>query len=86
VDERGYYRTTKHHLVRFRFDTISDAALGDLAPENVLFELGFSSAPEPDGSFTVTLDSAMGGDLGGHFRARFGEVLEVTPCNANGHV
>ena len=84
VDDRGYFRTVKHHVVRFRFDDISDEMLDELRPDNVLFALGFSPAVEPDGRFTVILDSAMGSDCGGHFRARLGEVLAVIPCDADG--
>lgn len=76
--------TTKHHLVRFRFEGGSDAVLEELRPENLLFELGFSSAAEADRRFMLTLDSAMGSDCGGHFRARFGEVLDMTPCDVDG--
>jgi hypothetical protein len=88
VDDRGYFRLIKHHLVRFRFQDIADAALEAFGVANVLFQLDFSRADEMsrDGLFTVTLDSAMGSDRGGHFRARIGEVLEVMPCNADGGV
>lgn len=84
LDEAGYFRLKKHHLVRFRFEGISDPALDRLLRENVLFELGFSRDAETGGRFKVTLHSAMGSDCGGHFYARIGEVLDVTPVKAGG--
>ena len=83
LDDAGYFRLKKHHLVRFRFDGISGAAFGRIIAENVLFELGFSRDPAPGGRFKVTLDSAMGSDCGGHFYATAGQVVEVTPYAAS---
>lgn len=78
IDERGYFVREKAHVVRFRFRHIADAQLDAFVRDNVLFELGFSPADE-DGWFSVELDSAMGSDCGGRFRARDGEVVSVTP-------
>jgi hypothetical protein len=86
VDERGYFKLIKHHLVRFAFREISNADLREFTPNNILFALGLSSPDEFEaaGKFKVTLDSAMGSDLCGSFSARSGEVLEVTPCDEKG--
>ncbi len=86
VDERGYFKLSKHHLVRFAFHGISDADLDHFICGNILFQLGFSSPEEfaAAGRFSVDLDSAMGGDLCGSFSAAAGEVLEVTPCDREG--
>jgi hypothetical protein len=87
VDERGYLKLIKHHLVRFMFHEISDADLDQFMKfGNVLFELGFSTTQEFEsaGKFKVNLDSAMGGDLCGSFCARSGEVVEVTVCDNRG--
>ena len=83
LDDAGYFRLKKHHLVRFRFNGISDAAIDRMIAENVLFELGFSRVVAPGDRFKVTLDSAMGSDCGGHFYATAGEVVEVTPYAAS---
>lgn len=75
TDARGYFKLTKHHRVEFVFDGISNADLSQFLPENILFELRFSSLEEftASGKFTVELDSAMGGDLCGSFCARRGK-------------
>lgn len=87
VDERGYFRLTKHHLVRFAFQGISEADLDRFtAVGNILFGLGFSTAADfqAAGTFSVDLESAMGGDLCGSFCASTGEVLEVLSCDSDG--
>jgi hypothetical protein len=86
VDERGYYKLVKHHLVKFMFRDITEADLNKFIPDNILFELGFSSTEEfkTNGTFRVTLDSAIGGNLCGSFSAKSGVVTEVTPCDGKG--
>lgn len=87
VDERGYFKLIKHHLVHFAFQGISKADLERFTSMgNILFELGFSTPEEfkSSGEFRVALDSAMGGDLCGSFSASAGQVLKVTPCDAKG--
>jgi hypothetical protein len=86
VDERGFFKLIKHHLISFVFLGISDAELDQFRAENILFGLGFSSLEEFNvaGKFSVTLDSAMGGDLCGSFSARIGEIVEVVPCGSDG--
>ena len=87
VDDHGYLKLIKHHLVRFAFHEISEADLQQFALSNTLFEMGFSSPAEFEavGKFRVMLESALGGDLSGSFSARTGEVLEVAPCDEKGH-
>jgi hypothetical protein len=87
VDERGYFKLMKHHLVDFAFQGISEADLERFTSmENILFGLGFSTPEEftEAGKFRVQLDSAMGGDLCGCFCARSGEILAVIPCDQDG--
>lgn len=86
VDERGFFKLIKHHLISFVFLGISDAELDQFICGNILFGLEFSSLEEfaAAGTFCVTLDSAMGGDLCGSFSARIGEVVEVVPCGSDG--
>jgi Immunity protein 50 len=87
VDERGYFKSIKHHLIQFAFREISDADLERFTSMgNILFELGFSTAEEfeANGKFKVDLDSAIGGNLCGSFFARTGEVVEVAPCDKQG--
>jgi len=89
VDERGYFKLIKHHLVRFAFHDISDADLDRFTLENnILFGLDFSSSEEFEaaGKFSVDLNSAMGGDRCGSFSARSGAVVEITPCDRKGRI
>ncbi len=87
VDEKGFFILEKHHLVRLGFEGITDADLDHFTPQNILYELGFSSPEEfaKEGKFWVMLDSAMGSELCGSFSAREGAVLEVVPCDAEGN-
>ncbi len=87
VDDRGFFKLIKHHLVRFAFHGITDAVLDRFTSMgNILFELRFSSAEEfaEAGRFSVNLDSAMGADLCGSFAARSGEVVATIPCDEEG--
>lgn len=81
VDAQGYFKLTKRHDVGFEFQDIVSTDLDEFIPENILFELGLSSDEErqEQGFFTVVLDSAMGSDLCGEFRARSGFVSFVRP-------
>lgn len=81
VDERGYFKLIKHHLVRFRFDDIADAALADLGKGSIIGHLELSPVAA-DGRFEVALHTVM--EFDGVFRARTGEVLSVTPCDGEG--
>ena len=83
VDDKGYFKRTKEHQIRFLFKGIVAANLEQFSPDNILFELGFPDAEmSVTGSFKVELDSAMGGELCGDFRAQQGEVVEVVPCGS----
>lgn len=87
VEERGYFRRIKHHLVQFAFREISDAHLENFtAAGNILFGVWFSTPGECKacGEFWVDLDSAMGSDRGGSFHARVGEIVGVAPCDGQG--
>jgi hypothetical protein len=87
VDERGYFKLIKNHLVDFAFQGITNVELERFTSVgNILFELGFSTPEEfkSTGEFRVSLESAMGGDLCGAFSARSGQVLKVTRCDAEG--
>jgi hypothetical protein len=87
VDDRGFYKLIKHHLVRFAFQEIVDADLDEFTSSaNILFGLKFSNPEEfaAVGRFCVNLESAMGCDLSGSFSARSGGVLDVIPCDADG--
>ena len=79
VDAQGYYVIAKRCLVAFRFTGILARELDQFMPENILFELGFSSFADlaMNGYFEVVLDSAMGSDLCGRFTARSGGIVRV---------
>lgn len=84
VDERGYFKLIKHHLIRFAFFDISEADLARFSKDNILFSLKFSHPEEFRvlGKFSVVMESVMG--LDGSFQARSGEVVEVLPWDGNG--
>ena len=79
VDDQGYFKLIKRHTVGFEFTDIVSTDLEQFIPENILFELEFSTEEERQGQgfFRVALDSAMGSDLCGAFRARAGSVSFV---------
>lgn len=79
VDAQGYYVIAKRCLVAFRFTGILARELDQFLPENILFELGFSTVADlaMNGYFEVVLDSAMGSDLCGRFTATSGEIISV---------
>ena len=81
VDAQGYFKLTKRRTVGFEFHDIVSTDLEQFIPENILFELGFSSDGErqEQGFFKVVLDSAMGSDLCGEFCVRAGSVSSVRP-------
>ncbi|MEY2519618.1 MAG: hypothetical protein QOF24_1377 [Verrucomicrobiota bacterium] len=87
VDERGFFGSIKHHLVRFRFSGVRDFALRQFDVPNTLFEIVFSDPAEfsSTGRFTVTLQSVMGGGCDATFTAASGEVSSVMPCDEEGN-
>jgi hypothetical protein len=87
VDERGFFGSIKHHLVRFGFSGVRDLALRQFDVPNTLFEIVFSDPAEfsSTGRFTVTLQSVMGGGCDATFTAASGEVSSVTPCDKEGN-
>jgi hypothetical protein len=80
------FEGTAHHRVHFRFTDVTDADLERfwVMGENTLARLAFSAGRHDDGRFSVELDSDIDDDYRGSFRARFGEVLSVTPCDPDG--
>ena len=79
VDEAGFYKTIKHHRVRFAFTGVFEENLEDFATESILDALVFSPVGdfERTGAFSVLLDSALGCDVSGSFSATAGVVMEV---------
>jgi hypothetical protein len=79
LDERGYFRRHKKHHIGFRFSGLVSTELADFIPDNILFELAFSSNEDcrSQGFFRVELDSAMGSDLCGQFSATEGEITFI---------
>jgi hypothetical protein len=87
LDAHGYFVLTKKHEIGFRFSGISSTELDSFIPENILFEMAFSSVADyqSTGQFHVNLDSAMGGDLCGRFTATVGEItfIRTSPMERN---
>ena len=58
TDARGYFRLTKHHDVRFRFEDLADVSISER--DDTLFRLDIANELGSDGRFLVVLDSATG--------------------------
>ena len=84
IDERGYYRLIKHHLVRFRFCGVRDLRLKfyEECDSDILAELVFAPS-SADEIFQVSFSFHCGGEDGSFF-ARSGEILSVLPCQGDG--
>ena len=85
ITETGHYRLTKHHLITFRFDHIDRVDLRCFNHQNVLSELSITKIDHPDDH--AILQVAFGGCFGleGGFRAVTGSVVQVIPCDEDGH-
>ncbi|MBX3193389.1 MAG: hypothetical protein KF819_40780 [Labilithrix sp.] len=80
TDARGYFRLTKHHDVRFRFEDVAAVSMSER--DDTLLRLQIANELGSDGRFLVVLESAIGTEsegYGGSFRARSGVVLDVIP-------
>lgn len=80
TDARGYFRLTKHHDVRFRFDDVADVSTPER--DDTLLRREITNELGSDGRVLVVLESAIGSEnegYGGSFRARSGVVLDVIP-------
>ncbi len=83
VDEKGYYKLHKHHLIHFLFEDVYDVELNDFNLQNVISELEFEVLPKNDKGETplnVILDPCYG--LNGSFKTLRAKVLSVTPYTA----
>lgn len=88
VNPRGevcrYFRLTKHHDVRFRFDDVTVVSIPTQG--DTLDILQISDERDADGRFLVLLDSVIGcpyEGFGGSFRARSGLVVDIVPTETN---
>lgn len=86
LDEKGYHKHCKHHLVKFGFYEVFDACIPRFPCGNIVFYLRFSPSQDfaQTHQFRVDLESAMGAEFELSFRARRGEVLDVVPCDEIG--
>src|SRR5580658_2723799 len=48
TDEKGYYILHKHHIIRFAFRGVTKTDIAHFIPQNILFQLVFSSPAEFD--------------------------------------
>ena len=82
LDAEGFFGSTKHHVVHFRFADIDDLELCNFDIPNELIEMLFSQRTDADSQrFRVELVSVLGGDCVARFSAGSGEVVTVTPSN-----
>ncbi len=81
LDEAGYFIRSRRHEVGFAFHGVSRTVLSGFTPENTLFGLMFSepAAFRREGTFHVEMDSVLGPEFSGGFRAVEGRVTHVTP-------
>jgi hypothetical protein len=84
VDSRGFFVLTKRHEVGFRFKGLIDTDLSQFIPENILSRMTVSPIATESGQsgFHVALESAIGSEFCGSFRARTGELAFVRPIPA----
>ena len=85
VDDKGYYKLVKHHLVTLRFEDVYDLDLDGFNNQNAILSLDLELTEintKGNRSIVVTLDPAYG--LGAEFKALTGRVINITPCNKHG--
>jgi hypothetical protein len=75
VDEKGYYKLTKHVLVELLLDDITELDLTDFSSGNILF--GLTAAEEANG-IRLTIDPCWG--IGGSLLAKR-VALKFTPID-----
>tara|TARA_B100000614_G_scaffold256097_1_gene274124 strand:- start:47 stop:508 length:462 start_codon:yes stop_codon:yes gene_type:complete len=84
VNEKGFYVLTKHHLVHFKFSGIDHMNLQHFNHQNAIFELSITEIEKPTDHAKLEVQISHAHGLNGAFRAVSGEVLSVTPCDADG--
>ena len=85
VDEKGYFKHQKNHLVHFHFEGIYDVNLEDFNHQNVIMALNIQELPKNEqglSALLVEIDPSFG--LGAEFKAHKARVVSVTPCTENG--
>ena len=87
VNEKGYFKLIKHHIVHFEFSDVREVKLADFNHQNAVFGLDFTELANDvagNSSFKVTLNPANG--LDGEFVAMSGRVVSVMPCDEKGNL
>jgi len=84
VEDTGYLKLIKHHLVDFKFHCVDHVRLVGWNHQNVLFELIIKAIDHPVDHALIEIDLSSSYGLEGSFRAVSGEVLDVRPCDNNG--
>lgn len=88
VDASGYYISTHHHEVTFRFEGVTDAQLEGLNlcesefGTNILSHLDFKKIESADDVFEVTVESVVDPRFDARFKATRGRVVSLIPCLA----
>jgi hypothetical protein len=80
VDERGFYKSTKHNFVTIRFEEIAEMQLEDFNHQNCILDLEIDKSAKED-SFKVDIYSSYG--CNGSFKCKRIEVIDVTNYNYN---
>jgi len=85
VTSDGYYRLTKHSLVHFRFEGVTNVSVNGFNHQNVLAELDItdqSGVGCETKSYLIKLSPCYG--LGGTFQCVAPEILTVSECDSGG--
>lgn len=84
VEDSGYLRLIKHHLIDFRFSGVESVNLDGWNHQNVLFELIIRVIEQPEDHSLIEVELSTSYGLDGVFRAVSGEVVDARPCDDNG--
>ena len=77
VDKNGYYKTIKHCIITFEFDTVYDLVFEDFNHQNALDGLRFENTKDIDNKpiIAVSFDSAYGVDC--EFKCKLALISEI---------
>ncbi|CAN5880862.1 hypothetical protein BH11VER1_BH11VER1_31130 [soil metagenome] len=83
ITPSGHYRLTKHHLIKFQFDSVDEVDLRYFNHQNVISELAIEAINPVTDHALLRIDFGSCYGLEGGFRASSGSVIEVTPCDVD---
>jgi hypothetical protein len=84
VTPEGFYRLTKHHLLKFRFDHVDSVDLRFFNHQNVISALSIERIEPPTDHALIQIEFGSCFGLEGGFRAVTGSVEDISPCDEEG--